>query len=408
MKDLVKNGSCSRAGNSRAGLPEGNRRAVLLLANHDIVLYNFRLELIERLLSDKYEVHISSPYGGRIHDLTALGAVYHEIQMERHGMNPAAELRVLHAYQKLIQEIQPVIVFGYTIKPNIYGAIAARWAHVPFAANITGLGTAAGNGGIRQHLIMILYKAAFAGIQRVFFQNREDEAFFRKKGIALHKHVLLPGSGVNLDRYTVCGLPQCGNGSEGRPVRFAFISRIMKEKGIEQYLDAAEKIKQRYPHTEFHICGFCEAEYEQEGWMHRLIQNGTVIYHGMIRDVAGFMAKMHCIVHPTYYPEGISNVLLEACACGRAVITTNRCGCREAVREGISGYMVQERNAKELADAVERFIGLSYQQKAAMGRAGRRLAEKRFNRQIVVKRYMDEVTAAQKRSAAAVPVTDLK
>ncbi len=366
-----------------------SKGVILLLANHDIVIYNFRLELVERLLREGYQVHLSSPYGERIEDLTALGAVYHEISIDRHGMNPAAELSVLREYHRLLRKIRPSAVLGYTIKPNIYGAMAARAAHIPFIANITGLGTAVENGGLKQRLAVLLYKAAFTQVQCVFFQNEENEQFFRKHGIMLRRHVLLPGSGVNLKRYAVSPLPGAGDGRSGEPVKFAFISRIMKEKGIDQYLEAAAKVKKSCPTTQFHICGFCEPEYEN--WMKRAGFSGVAQYHGMIRDVAGFMKEMHCIVHPTYYPEGLSNVLLEACACGRAVITTDRAGCREAVNDGVSGYLVPEKNADELAAAMQRFASLRYEKKAAMGKAGRRLAEERFNRQIVVDAYMEEI-----------------
>ncbi len=372
-----------------------DKKAVLILVNHDVVIYNFRLELVETLLSSGYQVHISSPYGERIDELTALGAVYHSIDINRHGVNPAADLHILYEYKRLIDEIHPVIVLGYTIKPNIYGAAAAKLAQIPFVANITGLGTAVENRGIRQCFLVLLYKAAFTDIQRVFFQNAQNERFFKNKRIAVSKHALIPGSGVNLDRYTVVPLPECGNGSEGPAVKFAFISRIMKEKGIEQYLAAAKIIKQKYSNTHFHVCGFCEDGYD--GKLEEMNENGIVRYHGMIRDVAGFMGTMHCIVHPSYYPEGLSNVLLEACACGRAVITTKRSGCREAVRDGVNGYMINEKSVKELTDALQRFIRLSFKQKADMGMAGRKLAEKHFDRKMIVDIYMKEIKAAENR-----------
>ena len=303
------------------------KKRVLFLVNHDVVIYNFRLEIVERLLYDGHEVHISSPYGERIEDLTALGAKYHEIVIDRHGMNPVAEFALLSDYQKLMKEVKPDIVLGFTIKPNIYGAIAARKAGIPFIANITGLGTAVENGGWKQKIFVKLYQYAFQDIRRVFFQNTENQQFFIDNHIALDKHKLLPGSGVNLERFPLRPYPAEENGV----VRFTFISRIMKEKGIDYYLDAAKAIKKKYPNAEFHICGFCESEYQ--GKLNEMNTDGTVIYHGMIRDVASFLENVHCVVHPTYYPEGISNVLLEACASGRPIITTDRSGCREVVRK---------------------------------------------------------------------------
>lgn len=360
-----------------------NKKKVLFLVNHDVVIYNFRLELVERLLNDGYEVHISSPYGERIDDLKKLGAVYHEINMERHGMNPISEAKLLLRYRELIRYVKPDIVLGYTIKPNIYGAMAAAEKHIPFVANITGLGTAVENPGVSQKLMVGLYKIAFKNVQKVFFQNTENRQFFIDHNIAVDKHGLLPGSGVNLSRFIVSEYPS------DTIVKFAFISRIMKEKGIDQYLDAAKVIRAKYPDTEFHVCGFCESEYE--GKLNEYDHNGTVIYHGMIRDVAGFMSEMNCIIHPTYYPEGLSNVLLESCASGRPIITTDRSGCREVVDDSVNGYMIPQKNSQKLIEAVEKFIKLSFVEKKAMGLAARKKVEEEFDRQIVVDAYMKEI-----------------
>ena len=366
---------------------EGNsdsaKKKVLFLVNHDVVIYNFRLELVERLINDGYEVHISSPYGERIDDLVSLGAIFHDITMDRHGMNPISELKLLLSYRRLFEEVKPDMVLGYTIKPNIYGAMAAGWRNIPFVANITGLGTAVENPGISQKLMLLLYKIAFRKIQKVFFQNTENQQFFIDHKIALGKHGLLPGSGVNLERFTLKEYPN------GDTIRFAFISRIMKEKGIDQYLEAAEAIKEKYPNTEFHICGFCETEYE--GKLNEFNDNGTVIYHGMLRDVAGFLDDIHCVVHPTYYPEGLSNVLLEASASGRPIITTDRSGCREVIEDGVNGYMIPQKDSKALIEAIDKFMQLDYESKKAMGIAGRKKVEKEFDRQIVVNKYLGEL-----------------
>lgn len=365
-----------------------NKKRVLFLVNHDVVIYNFRLEVVEKLLEEGHEVHISSPYGERIDDLVALGAIFHELVINRHGMNPIAEVNLLRDYQKLLKKIKPDIVLGFTIKPNIYGAIAARQAKIPFVSNITGLGTAVENGGWKQKLFVSMYKYAFKDIQRVFFQNTENQQFFVDNKIAVGKHMLIPGSGVNLNRFNLREYPNDENGI----VRFAFISRIMKEKGIDYYLTAAKTIKEKYPNAEFHICGFCESEYQ--GKLDEYNKKGTVIYHGMIRDVAEFLDNIHCVVHPTYYPEGISNVLLESCASGRPIITTDRSGCREVVDNAVNGYMIPCQNGKELIKAIDRFMQLSNDDRSKMGLAGRQMVEKEFDRQIVVQKYMDEVEKA--------------
>lgn len=364
---------------------EGNdvKKKVLFLVNHDVVIYNFRLELVERLLNDGYEVHISSPYGERIDDLKALGAVFHEIRMERRGMNPINEAKLLLTYRKLMAEVKPDVVLGYTIKPNIYGAMAAGEKNIPFIANVTGLGTAVENPGLSQKLTIALYHIAFKKVQKVFFQNTENQQFFIDHKIAVNKQGLLPGSGVNLTRFDVKPYPK------DEIIRFVFIGRIMKEKGIDQYLDAAKAIKQKYPNTEFHICGFCEAEYE--GKLEEYNDNGTVIYHGMIRNVSEFLKDMNCVVHPTYYPEGLSNVLLEGAASGRPIITTDRSGCREVVEDGVNGYMIPQKNSEKLVEAIEKFLSLTNEEKKNMGLAARAKVEREFDRQIVVEAYMKEI-----------------
>lgn len=369
------------------------RKLILILVNHEVVIYNFRLELVKRLLTDGYEIHISTPPGERIDEIKALGAVCHNITIDRHGMNPAKDIRILHTYRRLIKEIKPIIVLGYTIKPNIYGAMAARAENVPFVANITGLGTAVESGGWKQKLTVLMYKSAFTDIQRVFFQNKENEQFFKGQYIAVSKHALLPGSGVNLEQYSATTLPPCGDGKTGAPIKFAFISRIMKEKGIEQYLKAAENIKKEYPATEFHVCGFCEAEYN--GRLEELNAAGVIDYHGMIKNVAKFMAQMHCIIHPTYYPEGLSNVLLEASASGRPVITCDRAGCREVVKG--NGYLIPEKDTNALIRRIKEFIELKYEDKEYMGKAGRKLVQEKYDRKIVINAYIDEIHKAEER-----------
>ena len=356
---------------------------VLFLVNHDVVIYNFRLELVERLLAEGHQVVISSPYGERIDDLKALGCEYHEISMSRHGMNPVKELALIRQYKKLIRSVSPDIVFAYTIKPDIYGAIACKSVKIPCVANITGLGTAVENGGITQKITVALYKYAFTKIQKVYFQNSENRQFFVNHKIAVEKHDLLPGSGVNLQRFIPLEYPSADK------TEFAFISRIMKEKGVDQYLEAAEYIRKKYPHTVFHVCGFCEQAYEDR--LRELHERGIIVYHGMLRDIKPLLRSVHCTVHPTYYPEGISNVLLESSACARPIITTNRSGCREVIDDGVNGYVVKEKDSANLIEKIEKFLQLPYEQKKQMGLHGREKVEREFDRNLVVDKYMAEV-----------------
>lgn len=355
---------------------------VLFLVNHDVVIYNFRLELVERLLSDGHNVVISSPYGERIEDLKALGCEYRAIEMSRHGTNPFKELGLISEYKKLLKEVKPDIVFAYTIKPNIYGSMACRMLKIPCVTNITGLGTAVENGGIMQKITVILYKAAFGKVKKIFFQNEENMQFFKDKKITdQSKYQLIPGSGVNLERFSPIEYP-----ADDSVVEFAFISRIMKEKGIDQYMDAAKAIKKKYPNTIFHVCGFCEQDYEDK--LKMLEHDGIIKYHGMVRDVRSVLANVHCTVHPTYYPEGLSNVLLESSACARPIITTDRSGCREVIDDGINGFIVKQKDSSDLIEKIEKFLNLTSEEKRNMGLAGRKKAENEFDRQIVVDAYV--------------------
>lgn len=358
-------------------------KKVLFLVNHDIVIYNFRKELVERLLQDGYEVIISSPCGDRIKILQQMGCQYREAQIDRHGKNPIRDLKLLIYYKKLIKAEKPTIVFSYTIKPNIYGALAAAICKTPCVVNITGLGTAVEHPGMMQKITVAMYKIAFRKVQTVFVQNTENQDFFIKHRIFVDKLKLLPGSGVNLEQFQILDYP------DDEKIQFAFISRIMKEKGIEQYLKAAKYIKKIYPQTYFHICGFCEEEYEKI--LKEYEKQKIIIYHGLIMDIREILRKVHCTIHPSYYPEGISNVLLESAASGRPVITTDRSGCRETVDEGISGYIIPQQDSKALIKAIEQFILLSNEERREMGMAGRKKVEKEFDRQVVVEAYVNEI-----------------
>lgn len=358
-------------------------KKILFLVNHDYTVYNTRLELVERLLQEGYEVHVSSPDGVRIPELKQLGCHFHEIYINRHGMNPIEELKLISTYKSLFKNISPDVILGFTIKPNIYGSIAAKHIGIPFIANITGLGTAVEYKSWKQPIFINLYKYAFKGIFKVYFQNNENRDFFLNNNIIKDHFEMIPGSGVNLNRFKEQDYPQ------DNIMKFAFISRVMKEKGIDQYLEAAEFIKNKYPNTEFNIYGFCEQSYEDK--LKELEKQGIVKYHGMIKDIAGELKKTSCLIHPSYYPEGLSNVLLEASATGRPIITTNRAGCREVIDDGINGYLVNQKDSNDLIEKIETFINLRYEEKEKLGHNARLKVEREFDRQIIVEQYLKDI-----------------
>lgn len=360
-----------------------NKR-VLILVNHEIVIYNFRKELVFELLKEGYEVYISSPKGKKIDILVESGAIHIDTYINRHGISIFEDFKLMKFYTKTIKELKPLVVLTYTIKPNIYGGFAAKKNNVPYIANITGLGTAVERKGLLQFITKLLYKRSFKKIHTVFFQNEENMNFFIKNKIALGRHALLPGSGVNLEEFKYLSYPN------DEVIRFAFISRIMKEKGIDIYLEAAKEIKKTNPNTEFHVCGFCEEEYQEI--LEQYQNQGVIIYHGMVDNVIDIYKQIHCLIHPSTYPEGMSNVLLEAAASGRPVITTNRSGTKETVDNEITGYILSDPlNINNLVDIIKGFIALDNENKKTMGIIGRDKMSKSFDRKSIVDIYSKQI-----------------
>ena len=357
---------------------------ILVLANFGMGLYNFRKELLEELIKQDHEVYISLPNDEYVPRLESLGCKFIHTPVSRRGTNPLTDLKLLINYTKNIKSIKPDVVLTYTIKPNVYGGLACRLTNVPYIANITGLGTAVENGGLLQKITLLLYKISLKKAKCVFFQNKENKEFLtKKKNIVGDNHKVLPGSGVNLNHYNILDYP-----SEGT-INFLYISRVMKEKGIDQYLEAATYIKRKYPNTVFHIVGFCEDEYEDK--LKEMQDRGIIKYHGKQNDVRDFYKISHCTIHPTYYPEGMSNVLLESAASGRPIITTNRSGCREIVDNNKNGYLVQPLSSKDLIKKIDSFLSLDQASKKQMGLFGRLKVVEEFDRQIVVTSYIQEI-----------------
>lgn len=356
---------------------------IMILANNDAGLYKFRKELLETLLK-QHQVVICLPDGEYISDLVQMGCQFIDCSLlERRGMNPAKEIQLIRFYKDLLKKEQPDLVFTYTIKPNVYGGMICGKLGIPYAANITGLGTAVENDGLMQKITLTLYKIGLKKAKMVFFQNEENKKFMVERQVVKGAYTQLPGSGVNLEHYQVLPYP------ESETVDFVFIARVMKEKGIDNYLEAAQKIRENYPETRFHICGFCEDDYSDR--LQKLQEKGIIQYHGMVRDMTEIYQRISCTVHPTYYPEGLSNVLLESSASGRPIITTDRAGCREVIDDGVNGYICKQNDSEDLIRQIEKFMRLSREERKAMGLAGRRKVEKEFNRQIVIDQYLKVV-----------------
>lgn len=362
-------------------------KKVLLLANDTTYVYNLRGALISELIKNKYQVVVVAQVLNFKKELINMGCKIIDISIERHNKNPLSDLKLLKQYKQIIKKMKPDLVIAYNIKPNIYGGIASTKSKVRFMPNITGLGTALEYPGLMQKITTLLYKCGLRKADTVFFQNSENQDFFEKNKILSKntKTVLLPGSGVDLDKHKVLKYPK-----KDEPIRFLFIARIMKDKGIDIYLETARVIRNKYSNTEFHICGYCDDEKYKE-ILADYEKDGIIIYHGEQKDMIPFFEKASCIVHPSYYPEGMSNVLLEAAAHARPIICTDRSGCRETVNDSVTGYITRIKNTSDVIKAVEKIINMVNSDREQMGLNGRKKIEKEFDRKIVVDKYMKAI-----------------
>lgn len=359
------------------------QKTILVLTNNIGGLHSFRKEVMKAMIDEGYKVVISHPdEDERIAYFTGIGCEDVLTEFNRRGMNPVKDLQLLMKYRKLIKKYKPLAVLTYTIKPNVYGGMACRMTGTPQLANVTGLGDAVENGGLLQKLTVFLYKMGIGKAKRVFFQNKYNRQFCIEKGIAKEDPVLLPGSGVNLNHHQYQEYPENG------VIKFLFIARLLKDKGTEEYFEAATRIKEKYPNTEFQILGRCEGNYQEQ--LDELVSKGIINFFGRTSDVRPFIGNVHCTIMPSYH-EGMSNVNLESAANGRPVITTNVPGCQETVDNGVTGILCEPRSAESLIAAIEKFLSLTYEEKKAMGMAARKKVEREFDRQIVVNKYLDEL-----------------
>lgn len=356
---------------------------LLILANSDSAIFKFRSELIEAL-SAEYHIGIGIPFGQYMELIKNDKYEFFDIPINRHGLNPFEDYKLIRRYKKLIKEFKPDAMLLYTIKPNLYGSIAAKKYHIPCLCNITGLGSALENKGLLQKFLIQMYRYAMMGEHTIFFQNSHGKDFFIQHGIGKEsQYYLLPGSGVNLDRFKVLPYPS------DSCVRFFFIARVIKEKGIEEYLYVARRFHEENRNAEFHICGACEEAYEEI--LKDEDKKGVITYHGLVKDMREMYAMASCIVLPSYYPEGQSNVLLEGAASGRPLITTDHPGCREAVNNNITGFLVRKKDQEDLYQKAISIYKMTAEVREAMGLNGRRKIEKEFDRKIVIEAYKSEL-----------------
>ena len=362
------------------------KKRILFLANHFITLYAFRKEIIEDMLRQGHELYLSLPRSEDNRYFENLGCHIVDTDIDRRGVNPLNDLKLIQFYKKMIPRVNPDIIFSYTIKPNIYGTIVSNNKYRQ-VCNITGTGATFLKKNVVSMICKLLYRLSIKKCHKVFFQNAGDRDFFIKEKLVEENYDMLPGSGCNLQQHAFRPMP---NDEE---IRFIFIGRVMRLKGIDEYIQAAEMIRRKHPNTRFFIAGWNEQP-EYMKLVEKAEKAGWVEYVGFRKDIDKWIEKCHCTILPSHGGEGIPNVLLETAATGRICIGSKINGTLDVIDDGKTGFLFNVCDAKDLADKIEKFLSLSFVEKAAMGKAGRLKVEREFDRNIVVEAYLKEVENA--------------
>ncbi|PCI05303.1 MAG: glycosyltransferase family 1 protein [Hyphomicrobiales bacterium] len=367
----------------------GSQKKIIISINTSWNIFNFRAGLIQALIDAGYKVVAVAPQDEYSERLEALGCRFIPLPMDNKGTSPVNDIILFFRYLQILRHERPDAFLGYTIKPNVYGSLAANRLKIPVINNVSGLGTAFIRENFLTKIVQSLYRWAFRRSHMVFFQNGDDRALFvQEKLVKLQSTDVLPGSGINLEYLKPDGH---SSPNAGEPYVFLLIARLVFDKGIREYVEAARIVRNKMPNVKFQILGFLDVENrtavkrdEVDGW----VKEGTIDYLGTTDDVRPFIAASHCVVLPSYR-EGTPRTLLEAAAMGKSLITTDVPGCREVVDHEKNGFLCRVRDPEHLAERMLNFIELTDDERTSMGKASRKKVEKEFDERIVINRYLE-------------------
>jgi len=361
---------------------------IAIVLNTSWNIYNFRKGLVESFIKKGYKVFTIAPHDRFTQKLTEMGCIHYDLKMDSRGVNPVKDLLLIFELYNIYKKIKPDVALQYTIKPNIYGTIAATLCKIPVINNVCGLGTAFLDKNFASFIAINLYKFAFRFPKKIFFQNQDDYTLFRRKKILSHDNCeVLPGSGIDLSRY------KPGDAKSSSSFTFLVISRLIYEKGIIEYVDAIEKLKQKGVKARFQLLGAIDEKHRRgipgdivQSW----ISSKKIEYLGTCDDVREFIKTADCVVLPSYR-EGTPKTLLEAASMGKPLIATDVPGCNNIVEDRYNGYLCKLKDAGDLASKMEMIINLKPNERIKMGQNSRLMVESKFDEQIVIGKYLESV-----------------
>jgi glycosyltransferase involved in cell wall biosynthesis len=366
-------------------------KTIVIFLNTAWNLINFRSGLIKSLVEHGYEVIAVAPFDEYATQLSTLGCRFIPLPMDNKGTNPGRDLLLMVRFFNLMRSERPDVFLGYTVKPNIYGSLVANALQIPVINNVAGLGTVFTKGGWLNQLVRRLYRIALSRSSKVFFQNDEDRQLFVSGRLVAEPIAgRLPGSGIDLVKFQPTSLPA------GTDVRFLLIARMLWDKGVGEYVEAARLLKQRGIDAECCLLGFLDVQNPaaiSRKQMDEWVAEGVVRYLGMSNNVREQIAQADCIVLPSFYPEGTPRTLLEAAAMARPIVTTDSVGCRDVVDDCVNGYLCIPKDASDLAGKMEKIVSMTPAEREAMGLRGREKVEREFDEKIVISKYLEAIEA---------------